>query len=105
LRHCATNWKVVGSIPHGNTGIFHWCNPSGCTMALGSTQPLTGMSTRNTFWGSKGGWCVGLTTLPPSCADCLEIWEPQPPGTLWVCPGLQWDCFTLGLSHFLHFFT
>jgi hypothetical protein len=22
-----------------------------------------------------------LTTLPPSCADCLEIWEPQPPGT------------------------
>jgi hypothetical protein len=21
-------------------------------------------------------------TLPPSCADCLEIWEPQPPGTL-----------------------
>ena len=25
----------------------------------------------------KGGRCVGLTTLPPSCADCLEIWEPQ----------------------------
>jgi len=24
----------------------------------------------------KGGGCVGLTTLPPSCADCLEIWEP-----------------------------
>jgi hypothetical protein len=23
-----------------------------------------------------------LTTLPPSCADCHEIWEPQPPGTL-----------------------
>jgi hypothetical protein len=20
--------------------------------------------------------CVGLTTLPPSCDDCLEIWEP-----------------------------
>jgi hypothetical protein len=32
--------------------------------------------------GGKGGRCVGLTTLPPSCADCLEIWEPQPPGTL-----------------------
>jgi len=25
----------------------------------------------------KGGWCVGLTTLPPSCAECLEIWNPQ----------------------------
>jgi len=37
--------------------------------------------------GGKGGRCVGLT-LPPSCADCLEIWEPQPLGTLRVCPGL-----------------
>ena len=30
----------------------------------------------------KVGRCVGLTTLPPPCADCLEIWEPQPPGIL-----------------------
>jgi len=28
------------------------------------------------FLGSKGGQCIGLTTLPPSYADCLEIWEP-----------------------------
>ena len=34
------------------------------------------------FLGSKGGRCVGLTTLPPSCAACLEIWEPLLPGTL-----------------------
>jgi len=27
--------------------------------------------------GGKGGRCVGLTTLPLSCADCLEIWELQ----------------------------
>jgi len=40
------------------------------------------------FLGSKGGRCVGLTTLSPSCADILEIWEPQPPGTLRACPGL-----------------
>jgi len=40
------------------------------------------------FLGGKGGWCIGLTTLPPSCADCLEIWEPQPPGTLRACLGL-----------------
>jgi hypothetical protein len=25
--------------------------------------------------GGKGGRCVGVTTLPPSCAECLEIWE------------------------------
>ena len=40
------------------------------------------------FLEGKGGRCVGLTTLPPSCADCLEIWEPQPPGTPRACPGL-----------------
>ena len=65
LRHCATSQKVAGSIPDGVIGIFHWHNP-----------------------GGKSGRCVGLTTLPPSCADCLEIWEPQPPGTLWACSGL-----------------
>jgi hypothetical protein len=34
------------------------------------------------FLGRKGKRCVGLTSLPPSCADYLEIWESQPPGTL-----------------------
>jgi len=24
------------------------------------------------FLGGKGGRCVRLTTLPPSCADCLN---------------------------------
>jgi hypothetical protein len=41
-------------------------------MALGSTQPPTEMNTRNLSWGGKGGRCVGLTTLPPSYADCLK---------------------------------
>jgi hypothetical protein len=36
----------------------------------------------------KGGRCVGLTTFPPLCVDCLEIWVPQPPGTIRPCPGL-----------------
>jgi hypothetical protein len=26
------------------------------------------------FLGGKGGRCVGLTTLPRSCAYCNEIW-------------------------------
>jgi hypothetical protein len=29
--------------------------------------------------GDKGGRCLGLTTLPHSCADCIEILESQPP--------------------------
>ena len=92
LRHCATTRKVAVSIPDGVIGIFYCHNLSGCTMALGLTLPLTEMSTRNISWG-KGGRCVELTTSPPSCADFLEIWDPQPPGTLWACPGLQWDFF------------
>jgi hypothetical protein len=35
--------------------------------------------------------------LSPLCADCLEIWEPQPSGTLRTCPGVYGDCFTLPL--------
>ena len=82
LRHCATSRKVAGSILDDIIGILHLHNPSGRTVAVGSTQPLTEMSTRNI------SWCVGLTTLPPSCADCLEIWGPEPPGNLRACPGL-----------------
>ena len=53
LRCCATNRKVAGSIPDGDIGIFHWYFPSDRTMALGSTQPLTEMSTRSVSWGVK----------------------------------------------------
>ena len=52
------------------------------------------MSTRNISWGGKDGQCIGLTTLPPSCANCLEIWECQPPGTLWAC-----NRYALGLLY------
>jgi hypothetical protein len=51
LRYCATNLKVAGSISVGVIGIFHRNNPSDRTMALGSTQPLTEMSTRSISWG------------------------------------------------------
>jgi len=54
-------------------------------MALGLTQPLT---VPGIFPGGKGGQWMGLTTLSPSYANCLEIWEPQPPGTLRACSGL-----------------
>ena len=48
---CVTNRKVTGSIPDGVIGNFHSHNPSDCTMALGSTQSLTEMSTRRISWG------------------------------------------------------
>jgi hypothetical protein len=40
------------------------------------------------FLWDKGVRSVRLTNLLPSCGDCLEIWETQPPGTLRACAGL-----------------
>jgi hypothetical protein len=68
LRHFATNRKVAGSIPDGVIEFFH----SGHTMALGSTQPLTEISTRNISW-SIGGRCVGLTSLQLSCPSVAVV--------------------------------
>jgi len=49
LRHYAKSRKVEGSIP--DPPIFHWHNPSGHTMTLGLTQPLTEISTSNISLG------------------------------------------------------
>jgi hypothetical protein len=52
---------AVGSGTASQTGrsrVLHWHNPSGGTMALRSTRPLTKMSTRNISCGVKaaGAW-------------------------------------------------
>jgi len=87
LRCCATNRKDAGSIPAGVIRIFHCISDR--IMALGSTQPPTEMSTRSISWG-KGGQCIRLTTLPPSCAIVtksgnLNFLEPS--GPLQACNG------------------
>ena len=87
LRHFATNRKVAGSILDGVIEFF--IDKILLALALGLIQPLTEMSTRNISFGGKGGRYVGLTTLPPSCADCLEIWEPQPTGILRAKTGIS----------------
>jgi hypothetical protein len=91
LRHCATSRKVVGSIPDGVTGIFNFhffFRPH-----YGSG--VDSSSNRNEYqeyflWG-KGGQCVVLTTLPPSCATCLKsgifsLLEPS--GPVKACNGI-----------------
>ena len=69
-------------------------------MALGSTQPLTEMSTGSISWGGKGGRCVRLTSFPTYCAVVtksgnLNFLEPSEtvqacngtalPLPLWLC--------------------
>ena len=50
------------------------------------------------FPGAKGGHCVGLTTLPLSRADCLEMWEPQHPVNLRTC-NRPAQGFRAGIAH------
>ena len=73
-RLCHLNFSLIKSFrPHYGPGVDSTSNRN---------------EYQEYFLGGKGGRCIGLTTLPPSCADCLEIWDPQPPGTLRACPGL-----------------
>ena len=43
--------KIASSIPDGVIRVFHFHNLSGRIMALGLTQLLTEISTRNVSWG------------------------------------------------------
>jgi hypothetical protein len=64
-------------VPH-EVDLFNLCNTSSSTMALGSTQPLTEMSTRNFPRGKK--------RPAASRADNLAaIYEPN----VWKCESLN----------------
>jgi hypothetical protein len=72
INHTTTSRKVAGSIPDEVIGFFNWPNPSSLIMALGSTQPLTEMSTSN-----LPGWqrAAGAWDWQPHrhlWADCIE---------------------------------
>ena len=47
----AKNRKVACSTPDVVTGFSHWLIPSGYTIFLQSTRPLTQVGTRNIYWG------------------------------------------------------
>lgn len=52
--------------------FFNLFISSGCTTTLGSSQPLTKMSSRNIFWGSKGDRYLSLINSPLSYATVLK---------------------------------
>jgi hypothetical protein len=89
LRHWS--WKVSGSIPDGVTKIFHWHNPCGRTMALVSTQSLTGMSIRHISWGVEAAGAYGWPTYHlhvPIVAKSGSLNLLQPSGPNQACTGI-----------------
>jgi hypothetical protein len=76
--------QLFEALRYAPQGLRSWCrwkfhrrNLTGRTVALGSTRLLTEMSTRNISCGVK-----------PAGTWNLEIWKPQPPGTLRSVHGL-----------------
>jgi len=90
LRCCATSRKVAGSIPAGVSAFFidiksflsHYDPEVDSVSNINEYQEY--------FLGGKGGGCVRLTTLPPSCAvvtksGSLNFLEPS--GPVQACNG------------------
>ena len=77
----------------------HWDSslayPSGCNMALGSTQSVTDANTTViSCGGSNGAPCVRSHNLATFMCGMSNFREPHPPGTLRVYPGLYRDLYT-----------
>ena len=84
LRHCATSRKSLVRFPMVSLEFFiDIILPAALWTVIVSA--LNRNEYQEYFLGGKGGRCLGLTTLPPSCADCLEICGPS---TSWYPQGL-----------------
>jgi hypothetical protein len=56
---------------------FHWFNPSGRTMALGSIQPPTEMSAKDIFWGGGGAKAAGVWGWQPYQFHVPTVFKPR----------------------------
>jgi hypothetical protein len=96
--HCATSRRVPGSEGPGIGGSRDRRVPGSEGPGIGGSRdryPVTGdffsgpsdssmcpgvdSASKNEYQdipGVKDGRCVMVTTLPPSCVECLEILEP-----------------------------
>ena len=72
LRCCATNRKVAGSIPTGVIEMLHWHKIPPIALWPWGRLSLLQKWVPGAFPGDKGGRCVRLTTLPPSCSVVMK---------------------------------
>jgi hypothetical protein len=71
--------------------FFYWHNPVGRTVAPGSTQPLTEMSTRNICRGGKN--CLHVPIVLKS--GSLDLLEPS--GPVQACNGTALPLYTISV--------
>jgi hypothetical protein len=83
------------------TGMFHCHNPSGDTMNLGLTQPLTGMSNKNISWELKAAsrlcWHYHFHVRIVLKSGTLNLLEPS--GTVQACNGIALPSVALITPH------
>jgi hypothetical protein len=70
-KNYATSRKIAVSSPDDVDFFFSLTNPSGCTMALGSTHPLTEMSTKRRGVGGKGRPAGMADNLTATCEQTV----------------------------------
>ena len=84
-------WLLNPVLPNtGVNGIFHWHHPSGRTMVLGWSQPLTEMNTRNISWGVKAADAYGWQPYHlhvPIVLKSGSLFLLEPSGSVQACNG------------------
>jgi len=91
LMHWATSRKVAGSIPDVVTGILLRHNPSGRTLALGLTQPLTQKKNQEYFLGVKAAGAYGWQPYHlhvPNVLRSVSLDLLEPSGPVQACNGI-----------------
>jgi hypothetical protein len=94
--------RLLVRVPN-EVDFFNLPNPSSRTMALGSTQPLIEMSTRNFSGGKKRPVCRADNLAAICEPDVCKLWEPQPVTTLratTACTGIALPSPFMHLTNF-----
>jgi hypothetical protein len=98
LRCCARNRKVADSIAASVSGFFIDIKSFRSHYGPGVDSASNRNEYQEHFLEGKGGWCVRLTTLPPSCAVVMKSGNLnflEPSGSLQACnaTALCFTCF------------